>query len=202
MTMDLSQFFNPAAWGSWNPSPQSTMFPMANTNGVAPTPSGLLGNPFGMRPPNPAPNAMNMPPGPPQMAPGLGTPQGGTPGPPQLASDTTGAQGGDASLAGSINPSGVGLSSSIMDAFRKTMGAPGFAKSANDLSKLMFGANKGMSAPAPPPITMPTPVGPGAMGGMGGGLAGLLSPLLQSGYMPNRMPVQGGAPTFGGFGAQ
>jgi len=197
--MDLSQFFSPQAWGGWNPPPQS-MFPPANTNGIVPTPSGLLGNPFGMRPPNPAPNALNMP-RPPTMG-NMGPP----PNPPAMGGADAPMVGG-APLSGDADPMsgggtagvpGAGTGPSIGSILGKITGSSGFPGAMANLSK-MLGGNNQMKAPAPPPITMPTPVGPGNMSGMGSGLAGLLSPLLQR--MGGGGGGMGGMPGMPGFGA-
>ncbi len=199
--MDLSQFFSPQAWGGWNPPPQS-MFPMANTNGMAPTPSGLLGNPFGLRPPNPAPNALNMP-----RPPTMGN-MGPLPNPPAMGGTDPSTLTGGAPISGNADPMsgggtagvpGAGMSPNIGDILKslgKTMSTPSFMSGAQGLSKLMSGGN-GIKSPVPLSITMPTPVGPGNMSGMGGGIAGLLSPLLQSGRMPGS-PFPSGVPDMSG----
>lgn len=188
--MDLSQFFSPNAWGSWNPPPQS-MFPMANTNGAAPTPSGLLGNAWGMPPPNPAPNALNMP-RPPAMG-GVGMP----PSPPAMmgGAPTSGdadpmSGGGTAGVPGAGASPGVGAI--LNNALGKATGSAGFPGAMANFAKQMMGNNQ-LKAPAPAPISMAQPIGPGNMQGMGGGIAGLLSPLLQR--------MGGGAGGGLGFGA-
>src|SRR6266436_5369258 len=163
--VDYSQFFSPAAWGGWNP-PSQDLFPRTGPGGIAATPSGMMGNAFGLRrptPPTPPVSAVN-----PQLGDANPAGGGGVSAPGVMMNQGVTATTGDANPAAA----GGGLSSVFNN---MKMPSPEAIKALQGIL-----SPPAIKAPQNPfqPIQMAQPVGAGAGQGVSSPMAGLLSSLM------------------------
>lgn len=190
---DAYNFFNPIAWpwsNATNPAP-SSIFPMAGSNGLAASPSGMLGSTFGTdlaRPPNPPATSLNPP----------------TPGAP--AGNTLAGIGASYGAGGGATSAPTSTNQSIWDRINAGLGnaanKPGWLNNIQSLQKILGTGQGQQGGPQPAQfqgINMAKPIGAGIgtpppatnpwlgmlgtpSGGGGGpsGMAGLLSPFLSA----------------------
>lgn len=162
---DTFGYFNPVAFpwnNSVNPSP-SALWPGTNPSGIAPTPSGMLGqsfgSPFANIPPNKPPVVTN-----PMMNPG-GGPAPVLPAPTNVGM-APGAANPSVPSAGTPSTSPLNPSSpwnTINDNLAKMTSNPNFAKSAQSLQQILQGSQQNKLQPAQfAPIQMAQPQGGGA----------------------------------------
>lgn len=194
MPNDTFGYFNPIAW-PWSNStspPPSSLFPTAGANGMAATPSGMLGNSFGAAPTPPALPPTAIPPGPAQPALGPSGPS---------LSGIIGSWNAASGATGVPNQPDGGIWSRINDGLGAMSNKPGWLNTIQGLQKMLGASGTpqgggGGGGQAFQPINMARPVGPGAgptsgsdpvssslaalRGALPSNVAGALSPYISS----------------------